>query len=110
MRISQAAIHGGRPTTRFAVPVGYRGQRQFGLRRNATVSLAIAPARGVVVSPLIALRRAARGVTRDGSRRLLGAPVSASRALLRSDRVSWSRGITATGHRARSRSAAPWRG
>jgi hypothetical protein len=101
MRMTQGAIRGARPTTRFASPATDVRERHFGLRRVASVRMATPIARSAAVTPLAAIRQAARGCR--------GAATGADK-LRRSDGVSWSQPSNGVPHRTRPRSAAPWRG
>jgi hypothetical protein len=110
MRISQAAIRGGRPVTRFTAPGEHHRQRHLGLRRGGTI-LAATSSAAAIGSPLIAVRRAARGVGQPLGRlaQATRAEADGKRVLLRSDSVQWSRRADGNPQRARPRSAAPWR-
>jgi hypothetical protein len=110
MRMTTPAIRGSRPTTRFAAVTGLRLQRQFGLRRSSPIIRPAEPVRLAGRSPLAALHDAVRGVARPPSIGRSGRPVA--RVLTRADAMRWSGSGNSAGtaHRARPRSAAPWRG
>ena len=111
MRKSQAAIRGGRPTTRFAAPIGHSRAAHLGLRHTTPARLAQAPADSLAGTPLLAIRSAARGhlgITR--SRNATVTAAASPRHLSRPDAITWSAQPISVPHRARPRSAAPWRG
>lgn len=112
MRISQAGIHSGLPTTRFAAPASNRRERQLGLYRKTPAQITARPGAQARVPLLAALRHAARSLTSvqsasgGGSR----ATVSVGHRLRRSDAMTWSQPHDSGSRRPRPRSAAPWRG
>ncbi len=113
MRISLAAIRGDRPTTRFAAPIGHPRERHLGLRRTTPARLAQAPSDTILVTPMVAIRRAARGhLGVGGNRRRETMSTSAARHRItrRNDTITWSQAPDSVPHRTRPRSAAPWRG
>ena len=102
MRSSHAAIRGDRPITRFATQTAHSRAPHLGLRRTTPTRLAQAPVDTLGTKPMVAIRSAARGV----SIRATAAPG----AIRRHDAIVWSLTPYSVPHRARPRSAAPWRG
>jgi hypothetical protein len=111
MRISQAGIHSGLPTTRYAAPASNRRERHLGLRRKTPAHITAHPGARARVPLLAALRHAARSPTRvqSGSNGL-SRGVSAAPRLRRSDAMTWAQPHDSGSRRPRPRSAAPWRG
>ena len=60
MRISQAGLQSGHPTTRYATSAGSRRERHLGLRRNVTGQMTAHAGSHARVPLLAAVRRAAR--------------------------------------------------
>jgi len=112
MRNCQAAIRGDRPTTRFAAPMTRPRERHLGLRRTTPARLAQAPADSLAVTPMVAIRTAARGHLGLGRalRNHDSTPSMGLRVMRRPDSITWSSPPYSVPHRARPRSAAPWRG
>jgi len=113
MRISQAAIRGDRPTTRFAAPVCRPRDRQFGLRRTTPARLAQAPTDTLVATPMVAIRRAARGhlgLGGNGGRAVRPSTAASLRMTRRNRAITWSQAPDSAPNRTRPRSATPWRG
>lgn len=103
MRNSQAVIRGDRPTTRFAAPIGHPRARHLGLRYTTPTRLAQAPVDTLAATPMLAVRAAARG-------HLGLARAVSKQPFHRTDVMTWSSAPYTLPHRARPRSAAPWRG
>jgi len=112
MRISQAGIRTGLPTTHFATQSSHGRQVQLGLRHRIAPLMTSHAASQARVPLLDALRSAARGSNgTSGSRPQVG-PLHGSDGggLRRSDSMTWAQPTGSQAHRPRSRSAAPWRG
>jgi hypothetical protein len=112
MRISQAGLQSGLPTTRFSAPLSSRRESHLGLRRRLAPQITSHPAAYARIPLVDALRAAARGASGTTSRRIEeAAPSPAGNfSLGRSDSMTWSQPTDGHTHRPRSRSAAPWRG
>ena len=110
MRISQAGIRSGLPTTRFAAASGNRRESHLGLRRRLAPQVATPPSSTARTPLLAALRHAARGIGTT-PRHESGTTQATNRNVLRrSDSMNWAQLTSSVPHRARPRSAAPWRG
>jgi hypothetical protein len=112
MRISQAGLRSGFPTTRFAAPLSTSRESHLGLRRRLGPQMA-AHERDHARVPLVeAVRLSARGTHGSAvARPEKDTPrICRPASLRRSDAMTWSRPTNNQAHRPRSRSAAPWRG
>jgi hypothetical protein len=117
MRISQAGISSGLPTTRFATTASHRRESLLGLRRRLAPQVSTRPTDTARTPLLAALRQAARGTNgTHGSHGVEQPTIGAARqrdarpVLRRTDSITWSQFTLSVPHRTRPRSAAPWRG
>jgi len=109
MRISQAGLKSGLPTTRFTASPSHRREPRLGLHRRLAPQITSHPGANARVPLVDALHSAARGVGGTSAQR---PPQSAAArtVLRRADSIRWSQSTDGQGFRPRSRSAAPWRG
>jgi hypothetical protein len=117
MRISQAGLRSGLPTTRFATTATNSRESHLGLRRRLAPQVSTRPTDTARTPLLAALRQAAHGTNgAHGSRGIEQPTIGAARqraarpVLKRSDSITWSQFTLSVPHRTRPRSAAPWRG
>jgi hypothetical protein len=111
MRISQAGLKSGHPTTRFATSAGNSRERHLGLRRGVTGQMTAYAGSHARVPLLAALRRAARTThSAEPAPRPEAARLNVRPQLRPSISITWSSPTGSGSRRPRPRSAAPWRG
>ena len=111
MRISQAGLQSGQPTTRYATSAGNRRERHLGLRRNVTGQMTAHAGSHARVPLLAALRSAARSASSAApATRAEAARLTVRPQLRPSISITWSQPMGSGSRRPRPRSAAPWRG
>jgi hypothetical protein len=111
MRISQAGLQSGHPTTRYATSAGNRRERHLGLRRGVTGQMTASAGSHARVPLLAAVRRAARSASSaETAPRAEAARLMVRPQLRPSISFTWSQPTGSGSRRPRPRSAAPWRG